>query len=78
MPGQNAEQEQARFQSLAQTTMQMSALADQIEGDFPQAAQVIAQVKNLLKQIVIQAAPRVPEATVSGQAVPTGATMGPA
>jgi hypothetical protein len=77
MPGQNAEAEQARFQTLAQKTMEMSALADEIAMDYPQAGQVIGQVKNLLKQIVIQAAPRVPEATVSGQAVPTGATMGP-
>ena len=52
-------------------------MADAIATNFPAAAQEVAQVKALLKQIIAKAAQPLTQATASGSAVPTGASMGP-
>lgn len=52
-------------------------MVDAVASDFPNAAQEAAQVKALLKQIIVKVAQQAPTATASGSAVPTGASMGP-
>ena len=52
-------------------------MVDAVAADFPNAAQEVAQVKTLLKQIVIKVANEASTATASGSGVPTGGSMNP-
>lgn len=52
-------------------------MVDAIAADFPNAAQEVAQIKTLLKQVIVKVAQQAPTTTASGSAVPTGASMGP-
>lgn len=74
--GGGGDQVRAQLESLASQIRDIGQMADGIATDFPNAAQPIAQIKTLLKQIIVQAAQQAPPQTASGQAVPTGASMG--
>ena len=74
--GAGADQVQAQLQGLAGQIRDLGSMVDTIAADFPNLAQETAQVKQLLKQMIVKAAQQVPPATASGSAVPTGASMG--
>ena len=76
-PGQGADQVRQQLESLAGQIRDLGMMTDAIATDFPSAAQEVSQIKTLLKQIIVKAAQQAPQATASGQAVPTGASMGP-
>ncbi len=76
-PGQGADQVRAQIEALASQIRDMGSMVDAIAADFPNAAQEVMQVKNLLKQIIVKAAQQAPMTTASGSAVPTGASSGP-
>src|SRR5688572_20363966 len=75
--GQGADQVRAQLEALAGQIRDRGMMADAIATDFPNAAQEVAQVKALLKQIIVKAAQQAPQNTASGSAVPTGASGGP-
>ena len=75
--GQGADQVRAQLESLASQIRDIGTMTDAIATDFPNAAQEVAQVKALLKQIIVKAAQQAPMSTASGSAVPTGGSFGP-
>ena len=75
--GQGADQVRAQLESLAGQIRDIGTMVDAVATDFPNAAQEAAQVKALLKQIIVKVAQQAPTTTASGSAVPTGASMGP-
>lgn len=72
-----ADQVRAQIEALASQIRDVGMMVDAIAADFPNAAQEVAQVKALLKQIIVKAASQAPQATASGSAVPTGGSQGP-
>lgn len=74
--GGGVDQVRAQLEGLASQIRDMGSMADAIAADFPNAAQPVSQIKNLLKQVIVMAAQQAPTQTASGQAVPTGASMG--
>lgn len=72
-----ADQVRAQLQALAGQISSIGQEVDAIAADFPNAQQEVAQVKALLKQIVVKVAQQSPDSTASGSAVPTGGTVGP-
>jgi outer membrane murein-binding lipoprotein Lpp len=75
-PGQGVDQVRAQLEALAGQIRDVGQMVDAIAMDFPNAAQPAGQIKQLLKQIIVQAANQAPQATASGSAVPTGGSMG--
>lgn len=67
---------QAQLQALAQQIMEQGQAIDSIAAGFPPAAQEVAQIKQLLKQILVKAASLGPMTTSSAEMTPTGSSMG--
>jgi methyl-accepting chemotaxis protein len=74
--GGGVDQVQAQLQALATQIRDVNGMVDGIATEFPNVAQEAGQIKALLKQMIVKAAQSAPPATASGQAVPTGASMG--
>lgn len=72
-----ADQVRAQLEALASQISDLGGMVDAIALDFPNAQQEVAQIKMLLKQVIVKAAQQAPTTTASGQAVPTGSSMGP-
>lgn len=77
-PGQGSDPARAALEQLASQIRDMGGMADTLASTIPAAAQEVAQIKMLLKQIIVKAAQLSSQGTPSGNAVPTGASMGPA
>lgn len=76
-PGAGADDTRARLTALVHQIGSIGQMVDAVAADFPNVAQEVGQIKTLLKQMAIKAAQQAPQATTSGSAVPTGASMGP-
>jgi len=74
--GGGVDQVQAALQELATQIRDVGTSVDAIAQGFPMVGQEASQIKNLLKQMIVKAAAQAPPQTASGQAVPTGASMG--
>ena len=72
-----ADQAQSELQGLASQIRDVGQMTDAMAQQFPMAQGEIAQIQQLLKQIIVKAAQAMSMQTQSGSAVPTGATMGP-
>ena len=71
------DQIRGQIEQLAGQVRDIGDMVDAVAADFPNAAQEVAQVKTLLKQIVIKVANEASTATASGSGVPTGGSMNP-
>lgn len=74
--GGGVDQVQAQLQALATQIRDVGGMVDGIATNFPNVAQEASQIKTLLKQMIVKAADQAPPQTASGNAVPTGASMG--
>ena len=70
--GQGADEVRGQLESLAGQIRDLGTQVDAIAADFPNAAQEVAQIKAMLKQIIVKVAQQAPTTTASGSA-PTSA-----